>query len=182
MALGMALLAGAGLAKLGGNLIGARGREKRAKRLRAQLLATLRPQEAQLATMQFGQSQTDSDLSQGATANVLNDYAQRGILGSSYTAPAVAQAIAPIQERANARRQGLMERLAAAKQAIYANTDVPGTADAFGQTLGEFGGLLSLGAGYHMRGGGGEGTEFGDWLRKESDGEVDEFDIMNSIR
>jgi hypothetical protein len=138
------LLAGAFGANLLAGLIGTSGARKRSRRLRQMQLAALSPLEALLSQSEFGPSEAEGGLMRTVESRTLRDLAGRGVLNSSISAPAVAQAVAPIEERRQARRQGLAERLAAARQAIYASTEAPGYEEAFAGTLGEFGGLLAL--------------------------------------
>lgn len=155
---GAGYLAGAFGARLGGAILGTYGEKKRARRRRAEQLQTLGPLEALLT--ETGPSAQDVALEQRVTQGVLRNLASRGVLGASTTGASVAGAVAPIEERRQARRQGLMERLAAAKRAIYEETDVPGYEEAFAGTLGDVGTFLGVEAG-RRRGGKGANASYG---------------------
>ena len=158
---GLAVAFGANLLS---GLIQTSGTRKRMARLRREQLAALGPLEALLSQSAFGPSATEGDLMRTAESRTLRDLASRGVLKSSIAAPSVAQAVAPIEERRQARRQSLAERLAAARQSIYAGTQMPGYEEAFAGTLGEFGGLAAIMAGEEAGwfGDGGGGRAFTD--------------------
>ena len=137
------LLAGGLAGKFLGNFISTRSERNRLKKLQFEQFSALAPMEALLRQQDFGASETDSRLSQSVTTRTLTDLANRGVLNSSISAPAVASAVAPIEEQRQARRQSLMERLTAAKMAIYQNTSMPGYGNAFGQSLGEAGDVMA---------------------------------------
>lgn len=138
---GLAVAFGANLLS---GLIGTAGARKRARRLRQEQLMALSPLEALLTQQNFGAGQAESDITTAVTRRTLGSLGARGVLNSSMAPGEVAQAVAPIEERRQARRQSLAERLAAARQAIYAGTQQPGYEEAFAGTLGEFGGLAAL--------------------------------------
>lgn len=139
------LLIGAALgANLGGKLLGIASERAQRKKLRARLLAENAPLEALLRTRQFGPSESEGALMNTIVQRTLGDLASRGVLNSSISAPAVAGAVAPIENQRQARTQGLMERVVAARQAIIEGTELPGFGAAFGSTLGEAGDLLAL--------------------------------------
>ena len=135
-------------AALGANLLGSlfsiRSERNRRKKLRERLLAENAPLEALLQTRQFGPSESEGSLMQVATQRTLSDLASRGVLNSSISAPAVAQAVAPIEEQRQRRTQGLLERVVAARQAIIEGTSLPGYGAAFGEAFGEAGDLMAL--------------------------------------
>lgn len=155
-----ALLAASFGANLIGSILGTSSERKRRKRLRAQLLAENAPLEALLRTRQFGPSESEGNIMQSVTQRTLSDLASRGILNSSISAPAVAQAVAPIENQRQQRTQDLLERVVAARQAILQGTELPGYGEAFGSSLGEAGSLLALIAGMKSRGTGGSEEYF----------------------
>jgi len=150
----LALLGGSFGMKLGSALFGVGSERRRRDKLRHDMLANLAPLEAQVNQANFGPSQSEGSLAQSATSSVLSSLADRGVLQSSIAAPAVAAAVAPIEQQRQARRQGLIERLTAAKNAIYGDTSMPGYGSAFADTLGQGGDVLALLAGRQMQGGG----------------------------
>lgn len=154
MAVQTALLLGG----LGFNLaskIFATGSERaRRRKLRERLLAENMPLEALLRTRQFGPSESEGALMNTVVQRTLGDLASRGVLNSSISAPAVAGAVAPIENERQARTQGLMERVVAARQAILQGTELPGYGQAFGESFGEAGDLLALFSTINQRGGG----------------------------
>lgn len=135
-------------AALGANLIGSllsvRSERKRRQRLRERLLAENAPLEALLQQRQFGPTESEGNLMQVATQRTLSQLASQGVLNSSISAPAVAQAVAPIEEQRQRRTQGLLERVVAARQAIVEGTSLPGYGAAFGEAFGEAGDLMAL--------------------------------------
>lgn len=145
---------GIGIA-FGANLLGGlfkrRSERRRAQKLRDALLADLQKQESILSTLQVGPSQSEGALLQTATTRTLSDLAGRGVLRSSIAAPAVAAAVAPIEEARQRRVQGLAERIAAARRAILEGTSVPGYGGALGESFEEGGDLLIQLAGRQRR-------------------------------
>lgn len=115
--------------------------------LRARLFASLSPLEALYQTRRLGPSQTEGDIMSAVTQRTLGGLAERGVLQSSVTAPAVAAAVAPIENQRQQRVQGLLERLVAARQSILEGTQAPGYGAAFGEALGQGGDLLAYLAG-----------------------------------
>lgn len=151
---GLALAFGANLLS---GLLQTSGERKRMRRLRQEEFQALGPLEALIAQNRFGGMQSESDIESAVTRRVLGGLGRRGVLNSSMAPGEVAAAVAPVEERRQARRQSLAERLAAARQAIYAGTQQPGYEGAFAGTLGEFGGLMALLAGQGaFEGAGGE--------------------------
>ena len=143
----LALLGGAFGSKLGSALFGVHSERDRRRKLQQQQLANLSPLEALVTQSNFGPSQTEGYLAQNATSSTLSSLADRGVLNSSIAAPAVARAVAPIEEARQARRMGLIERLTAAKNAIYGDNSLPGYGSAFADALGQGGDVLALLAG-----------------------------------
>lgn len=140
------LIAAHGLQALGGAITGYSARRAAEKRRRRRLKA-LEPVEAQIQQMGFGPSQSEGRIEQAVTNRTLRSLARRGVLQSSFAPGEVAAAVAPIEEQRQARLQDARFRLAAAKEAIEADTDIPGTGAIFGETLGDVGGFLALRAG-----------------------------------
>lgn len=133
--------------KLLGGLLSTRSERRRQERLRSRLLANLRPMEALLGQAEFGQSESEGNIARTVTSRTLRGLAGQGLINSSIAAPSVAQAVAPIEAGRQARRASLLERLTAARAAIYSGTEMPGYGAAFGGVLDQGGDLLALLAG-----------------------------------
>ncbi len=137
---------GLGLGLLG-NILGTRSERNRLEKMRAELETSLNPVEANLQGKQFGPSQSEGRVTQGITQSTLSDLSNRGVLDSSFAAPQVAQAVAPLElQRQQDIQQGTRD-LAAARMQVKGATSLPGYGEAFGQTLGDFGELAALQAG-----------------------------------
>ena len=143
----MSLLAGSFGSNLLGSLFGIGSERKRRRRAREEGLQNLQPLESLLGQRQFGPTESEGNLMQVATNRTLSQLASQGVLNSSISAPAVAAAVAPIENQRQQRTQGLLERVVAARQAILSGTELPGYGAAFGQAFGEGGDLLALLAG-----------------------------------
>lgn len=132
---------------LGANLLSgvlsAIGKKKQMARLERSQLEALRPLEGIAATRAFGPSQSSGALQQAVVNQTLGDLSSRGVLDSTIAAPAVAQAVAPIEAQRQRDLSSLLERISAAKQAIAENTSAPGLESAFAGTLGEAGNILT---------------------------------------
>lgn len=127
------------------------------KKLRADLLGYLQPLESALTTQQYGLSQSEGRVAQGVTQSTLQGLANRGVLQSSYSAPAVAQAVAPIEQRHQENLLDLLRSITAAKTQIAEGTSLPGYGGAFGESFGQGGDLLAYLAGRKYGGGAGGG-------------------------
>jgi hypothetical protein len=138
-------LAAIGLgANLLGGLIKTRSERKRRAKVRAERLAALKPLEATLGTGQYGLSQSEGNIARTVTQQTLGDLAGRGILDSTISAPAVAQAVAPIQLEHENRNRQLATYIASSKQAIAEDTSAPGYGETLGNAVGDVGGYLAL--------------------------------------
>lgn len=126
-----------------GGLLKARSARRRAKRVRGQRLAALQPLKAELATGQYGLSQSEGAIQRQVTTQTLADLAERNILDSSVAAPQVAQAVAPIQLAHSDRNRSLAKYIAASEDAIASDTEAPGYGEYLGDTLGDVGGYLA---------------------------------------
>lgn len=142
-------LVGIGLgANLLGGLASGSAERKRLKKQREEALTALRPLEALLKQRKMGLTE-----SEGALARRLGGQATRGVaarLGTTNTtalAPAVFEAVAPIDLQRERDIMGLTQALTEAKLGIAGIPEGPGFWDAFGGALGDVGGLLALTAG-----------------------------------
>lgn len=129
-------------ANLLGGLLKARSERRRQQQLRRQLFSALAPIEGALLESRFG-SQSLGNIESAVTQRTLGGLAARGVLNSSMAAPAVAEAVAPIENQRQQRVQGLLERLVAARQSILEGTQAPGYGAAFGESFGQSGDLLA---------------------------------------
>ena len=143
----LALLAIAGGAQLLGGIFKTQSERSRLQDLRGQLEAAIAPLEADARGRRFGSSQSTGSLTRRVTRNTLEGLGERGVLDSSFAAPAVAEAVAPIEAAETGRRLQSEERIASAKFAIAEGTSLPGFGSAFGGALEDLGSFLSLQAG-----------------------------------
>ena len=132
------------LAQTLGGLLKTNSERKRLEDLRAKLEEAILPLKQQAMNLRFGGSQASGSLTRRVTNNTLTDLGSRNVLDSSFAAPAVAEAVAPIEAAETDRRLASEERLAAAKFAIAEGTSLPGFGSAFGGALDDTGGLLAL--------------------------------------
>ena len=150
MAYQIALALGAKLAETGLKTYEAR---RAAKRRRREQLRALQPVERQYEQNAWGLGQTEGAMVGAETQAALMDQASRGVLQSSSTAAEVNRRVSPILLEHQRDLRALGERIAAAKQAIYAGSEVPGYEGAFAEGLGEAGDLFAMLAGQESMGG-----------------------------
>ncbi len=161
-------------AQLLGGLLRTGSERARLTELRAQLEEAIQPLEREAKQRRYGPSYEAGALTRRVTRNTLTGLSQRGVLDSSFSAPAVAEAVAPIEAMETARRFQSEERLAAAKTAIATGTSMPGYASAFGGSLEDAGGLLALRA----------GMMYGQQARQDGNNAADQryqADTLNSV-
>lgn len=109
----------------------------RLEKLREMMLANLRPYEARVQGYSFAPTSPEGFQMGRAAETAQEVVASQGVGGGSFTGPAVAAAVAPVQAQ---REQNLIRNafdLAQAKNAIYAATQAPGYGEAFGGFLGD---------------------------------------------
>lgn len=143
--------------KLGSNLLTARSAKRRRDRIVQQQLEALRPAEDRLQQGMMGASESQGSLLQALTQRTLMGLADRGVLQGSGAASEVAGAIAPVEQQRQEHLDQMAMRIAAVKQSIYGNSDAPGMADAWAQSLGSAGNTLAYLGGRKMGGGGAGG-------------------------
>lgn len=133
---------------IGANLLASylktRGERRRLKRLREAKMAALKPLEDVLSTRQYGLGQSEGNILRRVQSRTLGGLAQRGLLDSNVAAPAVAQAVAPVEAQHEERNQALMAQIAQMKSGIEGETSLPGYEEAFAGALGSTGDFASM--------------------------------------
>jgi hypothetical protein len=150
-----------------GNVVKTRSARRSIEENQQRRLAALAPAERQLETLNFGLTRSEDALVKGAVRSQVGNLARRNVLGGSSSQAEIDRVTAPYENAFAQRREGLAFRLAAAKEAIAADSQMPGYGEAFGSTLGDIGSFMAMRAGFGQVDGEGEYSKARSRLKDE---------------